>query len=243
MVTESRNVTFIETPPHNITNVVDDFYVQDVYDYTSSLNSPSTTINTTDSNSERKEFLQRLSEISNDGSIGTSSNHDPEPAGGSESSRPSTRSRTAGGTDNQPNASKRMSTRASSGGDVALVYTGAFTDKQLNEARRVGLFANTVSPDCLHSQEIVSFVDYALITGNPILQGLPDGDEAIVVPNTYKEAMDLPQAQEWCKKRWSRNLQASSNTMSTTSYPSHRFHWAMKSSFQDGSSNRRRMEP
>lgn len=44
---------------------------------------------------------------------------------------------------------------------------------------------------------MVSYLDYALIAGNPIRQGLPDGDEAVVVPNTYKEAMDLPQAQEW----------------------------------------------
>ena len=200
---------------------MDDFYLQDVYDYTSSLNSTSTTIDTTDSNSERQQLLQRLSEISNDGSIGTSSNHDPEPAGGSEPSRPSKRSRTAGGTDNQSNAPKRMSTRASSGGDVAPVDTGAFNDRQLNEPRRLGLFANTVGPDCLHSQEIVSFVDYALITGNPTQQGLPDGDEAIVVPNTYKEAMDLPQAQEW-RKAMDKEL-----AMSTSSYPSHRFHWAM----------------
>ena len=131
--------------------MVDDLYIQDVYDYTSSLNSPSTNIDATDSNSERKEILQRLSEISNDGSIGTSSNHDPEPGGGNESSRPSTRSRTAGSTDSQSNAPKCMSTRASSGGDVAPGNIGAFNDRQLNEARRLALFANTVSPDGLHS--------------------------------------------------------------------------------------------
>lgn len=124
-VTESRNVTFIETSPHNVTNVVDDFYLQDVYNCTSSLNPPSTTIDTTDSNSDRKELLQRVGKISNDGSIRTSSNHDPEPAGGSESSRPSTRSRIAGGMDNQSNAPKRMSTRASSLVETSLLWISA----------------------------------------------------------------------------------------------------------------------
>lgn len=46
------------TLPHNITNVVDDFNLQDGYDYTSSPISPSTTIDTTENNSGRKELLQ-----------------------------------------------------------------------------------------------------------------------------------------------------------------------------------------
>ena len=45
------------------------------------------------------------------------------------SARPPTRSRTARTAANQSNASKRMSTRASSGGDVVPVDTGAFNDR------------------------------------------------------------------------------------------------------------------
>ena len=149
-VTESRNLPYIETPRHSITNLVDDFYLQNVHDYVSSLNSPTTNTDTTDSHAKRNDLLHRLTELSSDGGISTSSNRDPEPAGSGEPSRPSTRNRTASSTANQVTVANRMSTRATSGGDVAPVDTGAFNDRQLNEVRRLGLFANTASPDYLH---------------------------------------------------------------------------------------------
>ena len=129
---------------------MDDLYLQDVHDYTSSLNSSTTNIDTTDSHAKRNDLLQRPTELSNDGGISISSNRDPEPAGSGEPSRPSTRNRTASSTANQFTVANRMSTRATSGGDVAPVDTGAFNDRQLNEVRRLGLFANTASPDYLH---------------------------------------------------------------------------------------------
>ena len=175
---------------------MDDLYLHDVHDYTSSLNSSTTNIDTTDSHAKRNDLLQRPTELSNDGGISISSNRDPEPAGGGEPSRPSTRSRTVSSTAKQFTASNRMSTGAISGGDVAPVDTGGFYDTQLNEVRRLGLLANIASQDCLHSQSIVSFIGHALVTGNPIKQGLPGGDETIVVPNKCEEADDLPQAQE-----------------------------------------------
>lgn len=70
-VKESRNVTFVETAPHDITV---DFYLQGIYEYTSSLNSPTTTIDTTDNHSERNHLLLRLNELSDNGGIGTASN-------------------------------------------------------------------------------------------------------------------------------------------------------------------------
>ena len=68
-----------------------------------------------------------------------------------------------------------MSTRATSGGDVASVDTSAVNDRQLNEVRRLGVFAYVASPDYLHSEEIVYFIDYALVTGNPTKQGFLGG--------------------------------------------------------------------
>ena len=126
---------------------MDDLYLQDVHDYTSSLNSRTTNIGTADSHAKRKDLLQRLTERSSGGGINTSSNRDIEPAGGGEPSRPSTRSRTVSSTAKQFTASNRMSTGAISGGDVAPVDTGTFNDRQLNKVRRLGLFANIASPD------------------------------------------------------------------------------------------------
>ena len=154
---------------------MDDLYLQDVHDFTSSLNSSTTNIDTTDSHATRNDLLQRPTELSNDGGISISSNRDPEPAGGGEPSRPSTRSRTATSSTNQSTTANRMSTRATSGGDVASVDTSAVNDRQLNEVRRLGVFAYVASPDYLHSEEIVYFIDYALVTGNPTKQGFLGG--------------------------------------------------------------------
>lgn len=94
-------ITFIETLPHNITNLMDGVYLQDVDDYTSLLNSSTTTINTTDNNSERNKLRQRLNELPIDGGVSASRNHDPEPAGGDEPSKLLTRSHSGGSTTNQ----------------------------------------------------------------------------------------------------------------------------------------------
>ena len=136
---------------------MDDLYLQDVHDYTSSLNSSTTNIDTTDSHAKRNDLLQRPTELSNDGGISISSNRDPEPAGGGEPSRPSTRSRTASSIATQSTASNRMGARATSGGDVAPVDTGAFNGRQLNEVRWLGLFTIIASPDYLHLQELVLY--------------------------------------------------------------------------------------
>ena len=77
----------------------------------SSLNSPTTNVDTTDSHAKRNDLLQRLTEVSSDGGISAGSNRDPEPAGGGEPSRPSTRSRTTSSTANQSTAANRMSLR------------------------------------------------------------------------------------------------------------------------------------
>ena len=103
-----------------------------------------------------RESRHALSDISNDGAIDTTvaASRIRNLQELREPLKPSTRSRTAGSTANRCNAPKRMSTRASSGEDVALVDTGAFKDRELNGARRLRLFANTVIPDCLHSREM-----------------------------------------------------------------------------------------
>lgn len=93
-----------------------------------------------------------------------------------------------------------MSTCASSRGDVVPVGASAFSGRQLNEVGRLGLCARTASSDCLHSQENIYFVDYALVKGNPTRQGISDGGETIIVPNTCKAAVNLLQTHEWRKE-------------------------------------------
>ena len=46
-----------------------------------------------------------------------------------------------------------------------------------------------------HKMEIL--LGYALASRNPIYFGAPFGWEVVVIPNTFKEAMETPQAAEW----------------------------------------------
>lgn len=59
------------------------------------------------------------------------------------------------------------------------------------------MFASTPSSDYLPKQEVVYCVDYALITGGPIKQGIMKEEVDIVISNTFQEAVNLPPAQEW----------------------------------------------
>ena len=50
--------------------------------------------------------------------------------------------------------------------------------------------------DGVQEHKMKVYLDYALATGNPVSEQSSDG-EVISIPNTFKEAMESPQATKW----------------------------------------------
>ena len=103
-------------------------------------------------------------------------------------------------TDHEPGGTTRMSTRTS--GVIAPVSHEGLNSHQQREQRNLGLLASPIACDALvaraehrsdgvqeHRMEV--FLDYALATGNPISEHCSDG-EVIAIPNTFKETMESP---------------------------------------------------
>ena len=60
----------------------------------------------------------------------------------------------------------------------------------------VSFFAKANLADVCHD-EWFTVVEYTYAATNTQMQGRRDSDRTIVVPNTYKEAMELPEADRW----------------------------------------------
>ena len=71
-----------------------------------------------------------------------------------------------------------------------------------------------------HRMEV--YLDYALATGNPVPEHNSDG-EVITILNTFKEAMESPQATTW-KEATNKEMDSLQKTQSSTWYLQTQYH-------------------
>ena len=113
----------------------------------------------------------------------------------------------AGGATNDTHSSpaSRMGTRSNpqSSTNSGVGTSNARTRRELNRLAYpalldpdVSFFAKANLADVCH-EEWFTVVEYAYAATNTQMQGRLDSDRTIVVPNTYKEAMELPEADRW----------------------------------------------
>ena len=102
----------------------------------------------------------------------------------------------AGGETN-PDPTPSVSRHIRSRGPPVIVDLSAINDRGLRETVDLALYTKVVMGDAAHSKDMPSFVEYAVTATNTKLKSRYEGEKATRVPNTLKEAMELPQAAGW----------------------------------------------
>lgn len=82
-------------------------------------------------------------------------------------------------------------TRSGSRAASALLTTAT-----LRGLQQLCLYTNTALPDMAHYMEMLTYAEYAYAATNVQLQR-SEGEKVLIVPNTFKEAMALPEAARW----------------------------------------------
>lgn len=70
------------------------------------------------------------------------------------------------------------------------------SSRTLNELKKLAYFAKGEFPDVAHKDEVFCFVEYAYATHSSQLRSL-SAEGTVKVPDSYKEAMQLPEAALW----------------------------------------------
>lgn len=199
-VVESRNVTFLETPPRNIPTSSNDpeaaydHYFFDVLNFTSTFNDRSFDIDHVEATARMRNMIDYDSAPALASS--TSSGFAP--------STPSSTLPTFSGVAPVVPALTPFSTppitRASTRNRPTVeppINTNDLNPAQLRSLRGLGNFmASTV--DFGHASEYPASLAFACIAGSPTTSGTAgEGDHRIKIPDTYGEAKSSPQAQFW----------------------------------------------
>ena len=69
--------------------------------------------------------------------------------------------------------------------------------KTVNELKRLALYTKTPLADMGHCEERLNFLEYAYVTNNTQMHSLSEGEKVKTIPNTFKEAIRLPEAKVW----------------------------------------------
>lgn len=212
-VIESRNVTFLETPPRNLGSITDteetyDTYLFDVLNFTSTFSNNQFNMDKDESTSRIQNILHHDQHaVATQSGVGPSSGEGTQsgvvptagPASpGIVSSTPqSNQSGVVPSTAPVASSSSapqvtRASTRSRPTGEV--IDPSSLTASQLRSIKGLG---NFIAPklDFAHDSESPTALAFAYITDNPTASGLAgeDGDR-IKIPDTYAKAKASPQA-------------------------------------------------
>lgn len=71
------------------------------------------------------------------------------------------------------------------------------SSRTLGKLKRLDLFTEGDAADVAHLNGCHNFVEYTRAATNTQLQSRSEGKKVIVVPNIFKEATRLPEAQQW----------------------------------------------
>ena len=63
--------------------------------------------------------------------------------------------------------------------------------------QQLALYTKEAMPDMAHEMEMLTYAEYAYATTSVQLKSLSEGEKVVVIPNTFKEAMGLPEAALW----------------------------------------------
>ena len=82
-------------------------------------------------------------------------------------------------------------TRSTIRADLTLLPTAA-----LRKLQELCLYTKTASPDMAHHMEMLTYAEYPHAATN-VHQPRSEGEKVLIIPNTFKEAMVLPEAARW----------------------------------------------
>ena len=71
------------------------------------------------------------------------------------------------------------------------------SDKIIRGMQKLALYTKEVVPDMAHEMEMLTYAEYAYSTTNVELKNSSEGEKVLVIPNTFKEAVRLPEAALW----------------------------------------------
>eukprot|EP00752_Nemacystus_decipiens_P015693 g14006.t1 len=69
--------------------------------------------------------------------------------------------------------------------------------KTITELRRLALYTNTPLADIGHREERINFLEHAFVADSTQLRSCSEGEKVKTIPNTFKEAMELPETKLW----------------------------------------------
>ena len=70
-------------------------------------------------------------------------------------------------------------------------------DRALRVTASLALYTKVVLEDVAHTEDMQSFVEYALTATNTQLKNRLEGEKVATFPSTFSEAMRLPEAARW----------------------------------------------
>ena len=71
------------------------------------------------------------------------------------------------------------------------------SDSILCGTQKLTLYTKEAIRDMAHYMEMLTYAEYAYATTSVQLKSRSEGEKAVVIPNTFQEAMGLPEATLW----------------------------------------------
>ena len=87
--------------------------------------------------------------------------------------------------------------QGAAGPSTAGSSAGTPSARILRDLRRLALLTQGEVPDVAHRNGYHNLVEYAYAVTNTHGQSRLEGENIKIIPNTFKEAMGLPEAQQW----------------------------------------------
>ena len=69
--------------------------------------------------------------------------------------------------------------------------------KTVNVLQRLALYIKSPLADMGHCEERLNFLEYVYVANNTQMHSRSEGENIKAIPNTFKEAMKLPEAKTW----------------------------------------------